>query len=116
MKKLIALSLLLLSTQANAGWLASEATIDMLASSISPQFNSPSNSPDRFSVKVTGGSIGICHGPWIVFEKSYFAGNPEAYQRAFSVALMAYTTGTKVKIHNLNSDSCNGATTIQIVK
>lgn len=116
MKKFIPLSLLLLSSNVSAGWLAYEAQIDMLASSISPQFNSPTNSTDRFSVKVTGGSIGICHGPWIVFEKSYFSSNPEAYQRAFSVALMAYTTGTKVKIHNLNSDSCNGATTIQIVR
>lgn len=116
MKKLIAVCLMFVSAYANAGWLAYEGTIDMLASSISPQFNSPANSPDRFSVKVNGGSVGICHGPWIVFEKSYFANNPEAYQRAFSVALTAYTTGTKVKIHNLNSDSCNGATSIQIIK
>jgi len=115
MKKLIILSMLL-SGSVNAGWLAADATIDMLASSISPQYNSPSNSPDRFSVKVHDGSITTCHGPWIVFEKSYFSNNPDAYQRAFSVALMAYTTGTKVKIHNLNSNSCNGATSIQIVK
>lgn len=116
MKKLVIFALLLLSAHADAGWLAYEGKIDMLASSISPQFNSPANSPDRFSVKVNGGTVSICHGPWIVFEKSYFASNPEAYQRAFSVALMAYTTGTKVKIHNLNSDSCNGATSIQIVR
>lgn len=106
----------LFSAHACAGWLAKDATIHQIASSIGPQFNSPSNSPDRFSVKVNDGSISTCHGPWIVFEKSYFASNPEAYHRAFSMALSAYTSGSKVSIHNRNSDSCNGATTIQMYK
>lgn len=103
------------STQAFAGWIAYEAKIFQVASSLLPQVNSPSGSPDRFAVKVVGGTVSTCHGPWIVFEKSYFSGNPEAYQRAFSMALAAQASGATVKIHNLNSDSCNGATSIQIL-
>lgn len=43
------------STQAFAGWIAYEAKIFQVASSLLPQVNSPSGSPDRFAVKVVGG-------------------------------------------------------------
>lgn len=117
MKKVIALTILLSAPQilANA-WVADGATIIQIASSLSPQVNSPAGSTDRFAIKVTGGTVATCHGPWIVFEKSTFGNNPEAYTRAYTLALAAYTTGTKVKVHNLNNTSCNGVTSIQSYK
>lgn len=116
MKKFIALSLMLFAQQAQAGWIAESGTIVQLASSIGAQTDTPAGSTDRFAIKIAGSSITTCETLWIVFEKSYFGTNPEAYQRAFTVALTAYTTGTKVKVHNINADKCNGATSIQIVK
>ncbi len=118
MKKILALVLLSSALQVNAGWLAEGATVYQVASSLSPQWNSPANSTDRFALKVTGGNYpNLCQaGEWIVFEKSYFGSNPEAYTRAYTLAMTAYATGSTVKIYNLNSDSCNGATSIQIFK
>ncbi len=116
MTKILSLVLLVSALQVQAGWLAEGVTVYQVANSISPQFNSPSNSTDRFALKVTGGTLDVCQGAWIVFEKSYFGSNPEAYTRAYTLAMTAYATGSKVKVHNLNSDSCNGATSIQIFK
>jgi hypothetical protein len=116
MKKYLGLALLTCALNANAGWLAEGVTVYQVANSLSPQVNSPTNSTDRFALKVTGGTIDVCQGAWIVFEKSYFGNNPEAYTRAYTLAITAYATGSKVKVHNLNSDSCNGATSIQLYK
>lgn len=117
MKKIIALTLLLAAQQASANvWVADGGTIVQIASSIGVQANSPAGSTDRFAIKVDGGTATTCQGLWIVFDKATFGSNPEAYQRAYTLAMTAYTTGTKVKVHNLNSGSCNGVTSIQAFK
>ncbi|MET1257498.1 DUF5992 family protein [Aliikangiella maris] len=68
----------------------------------------------NFYVRTTGGA-GPCVGQQITFPEAD-ASNPNAHQRAYSAALMALSSGMKVKIHNYFSDSCDRASFIEVIK
>ena len=66
-----------------------------------------------FAIKPTGGT-GICAGvPWIVFPEAK-AKSSVTHKRAIATALLAFSAGKKVRIHNYESDSCLEANFISV--
>jgi hypothetical protein len=92
--------------QANAGLLASGATISHLANT--------SNDSTTFALQLVGGS-GPCTGGtiWIWFPVSA-AADADAHKRAYATAMMAIATGLRVSIHNYTNDNCDGASYIEV--
>lgn len=89
---------------AYAGDLVSGATIVAV--------NNVSSNKDQFGIQIQGGE-GVCANQGILFP-SWKALDEGAYQRAYSAALTALTTGMKVKVHNYESDHCHAATQIRL--
>lgn len=65
-----------------------------------------------FSVKVTGGSLNACQNVWISFPAS--ATDVESQKRAYASALLALTTGLRVRVYNYEDNSCDSASYIEI--
>ncbi|TDF42313.1 hypothetical protein EYS14_05665 [Alteromonadaceae bacterium M269] len=99
MKIRAALLSLFISSSALSGELVRGATIEEVA-------NTASNLK-VFYIKVKGGN-GPCANRSIIFPASQ-APSPEAYERAFSIALAAAASGKKIRAHNYIDDDCHGA-------
>lgn len=70
---------------------------------------------ENFGIRVEGGT-GICpNGQWIIFSEDKFP-STVSYAQSFSIALMALKDGNKVRIHNYNDNSCDGANFIAITR
>ena len=87
-----------------AGELVRDATIIEVA-------NTAYGSPD-FVVKVAGGT-GICTTVFIIFPEAK-AKSPTSNKQAIATALLAFSTGKKVRIHNFEDNACDGANFISI--
>ncbi|PCH61095.1 MAG: hypothetical protein COC04_06415 [Gammaproteobacteria bacterium] len=76
---------------------------------------------ENFFVKVTGGS-GVCVGTGrtlVVFplhNSGVSGGDKDLHNRAFSLALTAYTTGDTVEIGSYHGADCTAASRIKLVK
>jgi len=75
--------------------------------------NTADNAP-QFAVIANGGG-GPCAGQWITFPRDATS-DAENHRRAFALALLAHTTGSKVNIYNYESDACNRAAYIELTK
>lgn len=75
--------------------------------------NTASNAP-QFGVIANGGG-GPCVGQWILFPRDATP-DVENYKRAFALAVLAHTTGSKVNIYNYENDACNRAVYIELAK
>ncbi len=103
--RLFILAVCLFSIPAYAGELVRDAIVVEVA-------NTYNNGAD-FAVRLEGGT-GICSAAiWIVFPESKKQ-SVDSYQQAFAIALSALTTGTRVRVHNFEDDSCDGANFISI--
>jgi Family of unknown function (DUF5992) len=71
------------------------------------------NNSTVFSVAVSGGSLNLCSG-WITFPVSA-APDADTHKRAYAAALLALSSGMLVRVHNYSSDSCEGASYIDLV-
>jgi len=108
LKKFAVLILLILPS---ITWAAgSDLVLDAVVTSVA---NTSSNE-DKFTVWVSGGT-GVCANTQISFPKSK-AGSAEVFDRAYSAALTAFVSGTKVRIYNYTDDSCYGASYIRLTK
>ena len=74
--------------------------------------NTYSNGKD-FAIKVEGGS-GLCN-TWVVFPENK-AASPSNHEQAFQIALTAAANNKKVRIHNFDSNSCEGANFISLMR
>ena len=104
---MLCLLLLSLSVNSFAIILIKDAEITMVA-------NTASNE-DKFVINTTGGS-GVCDQA-IVFPAD--ATSPAIYERAFAIALTAFSTGQKVTINTYEDEAenvCLRATYIKLVK
>jgi len=70
---------------------------------------------DEFIINVVGGT-GVCTGqaPTMIKFKLASATSPEIFNRAFSMALMALSTGQKVSVYNYVDTACDNAVYIGI--
>lgn len=75
--------------------------------------NTGGNSP-QFAVKADGGS-GPCVGQWIAFPRDATP-DVDNQKRAFALAVLAHTTGATVNIYNYESDLCDRAAYIELIK
>ena len=66
----------------------------------------------EFAIKLSGGT-GVCAGVFIIFPEAK-AKSPASYKQAIATALLAFSTGKKVRIHNFEDNSCSGANFISI--
>ena len=109
--KLLTIATFLVSMNIGAGELVTNATIVELG-------NTNNNTKD-FGMFLKGGR-GICStsGRYrIVFPESKMGSqSTESYNQSFSIALSALATGMKVRIHNFEDNSCNGANFISVTK
>jgi hypothetical protein len=95
---------LLQSSPASAGYLVENATITRLT-------NVADNSA-KFAIQVTGGS-GPCSTSTIEFPASA-AVDLEAYKRAYATLLMAFASGMRISVFNYTSNSCLGASFVEV--
>ena len=95
--------LLILSGAAHAGELSRGSTVAEVG-------NTNHNSKD-FAIRIETGA-GICSG-WIVFPEAK-AASASTHNQAFLIALTAATEGKKVRIHNFENNSCDGANFISL--
>ena len=107
-KFLLVIAFALSATSVNAEYLVKGATIIEVS-------NTAGNN-DLFYVRVSGGD-GRCANSQIRFPMGE-AGSEKIFDRAFSIALAGYASGSKVEIYdyNENSTDCNGAESIRLVK
>jgi len=103
--RLFILAVCLFSIPAYAGELVRDATVVEVA-------NTNSNGAD-FAVRLEGGT-GICSTANVIVFPESKKQSADSYKQSFSIALAALTTGAKVRIHNFEDDSCNGANFIAI--
>jgi hypothetical protein len=66
-----------------------------------------------FIVKTSGGTGACTNGSWITFSPAS-APDADTYKRAYTAALLAFTTGALVKIYNYSSGTCDGASFIEL--
>jgi hypothetical protein len=99
-----AVCLIGLTSAANAGYLAVDATITRIESTTGNQ--------QSFVLTIQGGS-GPCTGTFAVFPVS---ASPDAdtHKRSYAAAMMAFAMGMRVSIFNYANDSCSGASYISI--
>lgn len=117
MKKYLFVTLLALTPGlAMAGELVKDAEITMIGNI------SGANGNNDFFIRVKGG-VGPCAGAPgadqnIIFPVSVPAssGDADAVARAYSLALAAFTTGTKVRVYNMVDNTCNKASYIHTSK
>ena len=104
-KALLVITLLTMSLGAQAGELIRDGLIAEIG-------NTYANGND-FTIKVEGG-IGLCN-TWVVFPESK-AGSPANHEQAFQIVLAAATNNKKVRIHNFENSSCEGANFISLTR
>ena len=85
---------------------------DILNSASISEVRNTSGNKDIFEIIVKGG-CGLCANKTIQFPRSA-AGSKEIHDRAFSMALTAFTTGSKVRVHNYVNNDCRNASYITI--
>lgn len=113
MKKVLismALSVTGLALAAPGSTIAMNATIIDVASSI--------DNGASFAVLLSGGTgkctVGVNGvGPWVAFPEAK-AQSPTAYRHSYALALLALSSGKKVRIHNYTDDNCYGANFISV--
>jgi hypothetical protein len=107
-------SILLLSVcalfcvNAHAGYLAVGVTVTKVSNT---------NSNDQsFVVTFTGGTGPCTSGTGSTFVIFPLSAAPDAdtHKRAYAAALLALTTGMRVTLYNYTSDSCTGASYIEV--
>jgi len=98
----------LLSTQAVAGWIVTNAKIKEVSSAIGTE--------EAFFIIIDGGS-GLCADNQINFSMTHI-GSEKKYDRAFSIALAAYMSNQKIKVYDYNdgTDDCSNADSIRVYK
>jgi len=112
MLKKMMLSIVILSvvfgyfSYAEAGQIVTSSTITIIS-------NTNSN-VEMFSVMTSGGS-GVCANGFVNFDLAS-AGSADVYKRAFTIAMTAFMTGSKVNIHNYIDNTCGKAAWIQMIK
>lgn len=72
-----------------------------------------SSNQDTFTIWIEGGE-GVCLNS-ISFPRTATSSN-ETHKRAYATALTAFTTGSKVWVHNYQGSDCNNAAFIRLVK
>jgi hypothetical protein len=102
---LLVITLLTMSAGVQAGELIRDGLITEIG-------NTYSNGKD-FTIKVEGG-IGLCN-TWVLFPESK-AGSTSNHEQAFQIALAAVTNNKKVRIHNFENSSCDGANFISLMR
>lgn len=66
-----------------------------------------------FVLKTSGGT-GMCtNGTWITFSPATSA-DVDTFKRAYAAALLAFSTGSLVRIYNYSGASCDGASFIEL--
>ncbi|ABU70935.1 DUF5992 family protein [Vibrio campbellii] len=105
MKKFV-LPLLLFSTSALSG--------DIVNNGVITEVRNTGSNVDMFEIVVSNGT-GPCSGKTIKFPRSD-AVTKEVHDRAFSTALTAFASGSKVRVYNYRDDTCNHAVYISIRK
>jgi Family of unknown function (DUF5992) len=104
-KHLLLATLCLASSTVIAGELVRDATI--------VEVTNTAYGGAEFAVRLSGGT-GVCVGtPFIVFPEAK-ASSATSHKQAIANSLLAFSTGKKVRIHNFQDDSCNGANFISI--
>ena len=89
----------LFSTNAQAGYVATDATVLRVSST--------NGNTASFQVMVAGGT-GPCtsvSGIWVVFPLSA-APDADTHKRAYAAALLALATGMSVTLYNYTNDNC----------
>ena len=104
-KALLVITLLTISIGAQAGELIRDGLIAEIG-------NTYSNGKD-FTIKVESGT-GLCN-TWVVFPENK-AGSASNHEQAFQIALAAATNNKKVRIHNFENNSCEGANFISLMR
>jgi hypothetical protein len=69
---------------------------------------------EKFNIWVSGGT-GPCVNRQIVFPRSA-AASAEIYNRAYSAALTAFASGSKISIYDYDGASCSNAAYIKLQK
>lgn len=72
-----------------------------------------SSNLDIFTIWIEGGE-GVCSDV-ITFPRSATSSN-EIHKRAYAAALAAFTTGTKIWVHNYQGSDCKNASYIRLIK
>jgi hypothetical protein len=106
MKAILLVCFLLLPSIAYSGELVQNAKIVEVANTF--------NNAKQFYIVVKGG-VGACANKRIVFPLSRTQ-SAESYQRAFSLALTAFSTGSKVRVFSYESEvnHCSTANFISV--
>ena len=97
----------LFAANAQAGYIATGARVTHVSST--------NGNTASFQVMVAGGT-GPCtseSGTWVVFPLSA-APDADTHKRAYAAALLALTTGMPVILFNYSSDSCTGASYVDV--
>ncbi|UAB71656.1 hypothetical protein INR79_07095 [Vibrio sp. SCSIO 43132] len=105
MKRFV-LPLLLFSTSALSG--------DIVTNGVITEVRNTGNNMDMFEIIVSNGT-GPCSGKTIKFPRSD-AATKEIHDRAFSMALTAFASDSKIRVHNYRDDTCDHAVYITIRK
>jgi len=106
--KITGISLLLFIGSASSGELVKDTQIVRIG-------NSTDGVTDNFFVTISGG-VGPCANNNIIFRR-IDAPSDDYFNRLYSTALFAYSTGSqKVRIYNPASNSCGAATYIDLTK
>jgi len=106
--KSLSILLLLASSNCFSGELIKDAEITRIGTS-------SDGVSDNFFITLSGG-VGSCAGMNIVFPRSK-APSAEFFNRLYSTALFAYSTGAKkVRVYNPTDNNCKMATYIDIIK
>lgn len=112
-KVIFTVFLLSLALTAYSGQLVTGAKIVEVANNLNGLGND-------FTIRLEGGtwttqSPTCAQDSWVTFPVSA-APTPEVHKQAFSIALTAFSTGDKVRVHNFAEDSCHTADFISITK
>lgn len=108
-RSVTAIVALLLSTAAQAGWIAQNATVKRVENT--------SNNVDMFAVVVEGGSgpcVSTASQTQLIFFPRANAGSEHVHDRAFAMVLSAQATQNPVSIYNYLDDSCGTAVGVSV--
>ena len=109
MYKVLGFILLLLSGFCSSGELVKNAEITRIGSS-------SDGTTDNFFITVSSNDNGPCANGHITFPRDQ-APSDGFFNRLYSTALMAYAAGSKnIRVVNVGSSSCSGATYIEVAK
>lgn len=108
MKVFLYLIILLIALPANAAWLVDGAKIVEISNTV--------NNLDVFYI-ITEGGTGPCANTQIRFPLSH-ATSEKIYDRAFSMALAAYASDSRIKVYDYDESAtgCFGAEGIRLIK